>query len=326
MDDSNRNVEDAQRPYAPGPRQAHAERPQPTTGLRRPMRASTKGKHGVSLPDVPTGADGADLLREHLFGSDNYKGDELPLDTQMGESTYEPQDAAGAPQPRLHLSEPANHDPRVDHMTSEELRVQELAMRANYLDKREDQLEQREEAVRRAEGLLQDKAQRLDKRGLDLQKHIEAIQAREMWLGEHERKLQAEREWSTQLGEELDENKALSFGPEDIAEDAEKVARDKAAREAILERALELTMGDRNRDYGDPYFNHFNIAGLWNAYISVRRDSHDWQGELDAEDVALMMALLKLTRIGQRRTDDTDSHSDLAAYAAIAGECRDRAR
>lgn len=97
---------------------------------------------------------------------------------------------------------------------------------------------------------------------------------------------------------------------------------DMTTREAILLSGIELTMGDRNKTYGDPLSNHKNIAGLWNAYLSTR--SSFLGMAIDAEDVAMMMALVKVARVAQRRepADKLDTFIDMATYAAIAGEIR----
>lgn len=77
-----------------------------------------------------------------------------------------------------------------------------------------------------------------------------------------------------------------------------------------LEEAVELVGGQRHVDYGDKKENHHNIAKLWDAYLDINIDAHD---------VAIMMALLKIarTKLG-KRTPDT--YIDGAAYMAIAGE------
>lgn len=80
-------------------------------------------------------------------------------------------------------------------------------------------------------------------------------------------------------------------------------------REDILEQAKICVCGHRQHDYGSPEDNFARIAKLWKAYLDV---------ELDAKDVAIMMALLKVARIKAGGT--IDSAVDLAGYAACAGE------
>ncbi len=86
----------------------------------------------------------------------------------------------------------------------------------------------------------------------------------------------------------------------------------------ILNRARELTVGDRNEAYGPPWDNLNDCAKLVSAYINGKYDS-DLQ--LTAEDVAHFMQLVKMARTfhGEYRPDN---YIDNAAYGAIAGECR----
>ena len=80
----------------------------------------------------------------------------------------------------------------------------------------------------------------------------------------------------------------------------------------FLEEASKLIGGDRQKDYGDKVQNHTNIANLWSAYLDV---------EVTAENVAIMMGLLKVARTKLGATSK-DTYIDMAAYSAIAGEIR----
>lgn len=84
----------------------------------------------------------------------------------------------------------------------------------------------------------------------------------------------------------------------------------------ICARAADLVAGDRNRTHGDKRDNHEKIAALWNAYILIRRNP---LADLEAPDVAIMMALLKIARmeLGEHNPDDA---VDAAGYIAIRGE------
>jgi hypothetical protein len=84
----------------------------------------------------------------------------------------------------------------------------------------------------------------------------------------------------------------------------------------IAHKASELVGGERNETHGDMATNHSNIASMWNAYLKIRRNPGS---PLDGEDVALMMALLKLART-QTGAFNADDHVDLCGYAAVAGE------
>ena len=78
----------------------------------------------------------------------------------------------------------------------------------------------------------------------------------------------------------------------------------------FLEEAVRLVGGQRQKDYGDKTENHKNIANLWSAYLDV---------DITAENVAIMMSLLKVARTKLGATSK-DTYIDMAAYGAIAGE------
>jgi len=80
-------------------------------------------------------------------------------------------------------------------------------------------------------------------------------------------------------------------------------------REEILNEAIRLTMGDRNKSYDDPLANHTRIAKIWSVILGA---------EITPSQVALCMAGLKLARLAYKYDDD--SFIDAAAYIAIAGE------
>ena len=82
-------------------------------------------------------------------------------------------------------------------------------------------------------------------------------------------------------------------------------------REEILQQAIDLTMGDRNEQNGDPLENHQRIAKIWSVILHQ---------EIEPYQVALCMAGLKLARLAYNPLDD--SFIDGAAYLAIAGEIK----
>lgn len=83
----------------------------------------------------------------------------------------------------------------------------------------------------------------------------------------------------------------------------------------ICSKSASLLGGDRRQTHGDAKKNHENIAHLWNAYLHIRRVG----GDLTAQDVATMMALLKVARMESGRFNEDDA-VDGAAYLAIRGE------
>ena len=91
---------------------------------------------------------------------------------------------------------------------------------------------------------------------------------------------------------------------------------DKATtRASILEAARICVCGDREQDYGSPEDNFRTIANLWIDYLSAKCDPLD----IEPQDVASMLALLKIARIATGR-GKKDNWIDLAGYAACGGE------
>ena len=87
----------------------------------------------------------------------------------------------------------------------------------------------------------------------------------------------------------------------------------------ILNEACRLVSGDRAKTHGDKKTNHDNIGALWNAYLTRLLKT---EIELTADQVAVMVALLKIARTlaGSHNLDD---YVDGSAYIAIAGEIAD---
>lgn len=90
-------------------------------------------------------------------------------------------------------------------------------------------------------------------------------------------------------------------------------------RKEILETAAACVCGRREEDYGSPEDNFETIAGLWEIYLKAKCISPSADVCVMAEDVAMMMALLKIARIATGRAK-SDSFIDLAGYAACGRE------
>ena len=90
-------------------------------------------------------------------------------------------------------------------------------------------------------------------------------------------------------------------------------------RSEILTTAEQYVSADRNDQYGEPEDNFSLIAEYWSVYLGDR------DGILDAFDVSVMMALLKVARLSKRPVSP-DSAVDLAGYAACAGEILENTR
>lgn len=90
----------------------------------------------------------------------------------------------------------------------------------------------------------------------------------------------------------------------------------KWTREKILDEAKKCVCGNREQDYGTPEDNFRKIGDLWSIYL-------DCNVKIDAYDVAVMMALLKISRLSNN-PEHMDSWFDLAGYAACGGEIAGR--
>ncbi len=82
----------------------------------------------------------------------------------------------------------------------------------------------------------------------------------------------------------------------------------------LLSQASELVSQTRAATHGDAHANHWNIARLWNAFLSIRPEP---AVPLSPRDVTMMMALLKIarTQLGDHNPDD---YVDAAGYIALA--------
>lgn len=75
----------------------------------------------------------------------------------------------------------------------------------------------------------------------------------------------------------------------------------------ILDEAKEIIYGDREKTYGHPSVNLDNIAKFWSVYLKK---------DVNAQDVATMMVLLKVSRL-MNNPDHYDSLLDGLAYFAL---------
>lgn len=100
----------------------------------------------------------------------------------------------------------------------------------------------------------------------------------------------------------------------------------------ILNEALK-TVADRGASYGTVEENFNRIARLWNSHLvnagilDDPRAISDPAGHngITADDVAMMMALLKIARL-ELDPMHHDSWVDVAGYAACGGELAAKAR
>jgi hypothetical protein len=82
--------------------------------------------------------------------------------------------------------------------------------------------------------------------------------------------------------------------------------------------AAEAAVKDRDDDYGSPQKNFERIAAIWNVILAEKL-GQDYDYEISAADVAMMMIGIKLARLIES-PDHQDSAVDAAGYAALLQE------
>ena len=90
-------------------------------------------------------------------------------------------------------------------------------------------------------------------------------------------------------------------------------------RQRVLKEAEKCVCGKREKDYGTPEDSFRPIAQLWEIYIRERTVGGLTDVCVNPEDVAIMMAMLKIARLANN-PEHMDSWVDLAGYAACGGE------
>mgnify|MGYP006918640755 CR=1 FL=1 len=95
-----------------------------------------------------------------------------------------------------------------------------------------------------------------------------------------------------------------------------------ATRRSILDKAITCVCEDRESQYRGPENSFKAIASLWNSFLYSKglivNKSAECK-EIKPEDVAVMMALLKIARISTG-TFKEDSYVDACGYLACGGE------
>ena len=90
-------------------------------------------------------------------------------------------------------------------------------------------------------------------------------------------------------------------------------------RAEILDKAKEIVTQARQDQYGSPENNFKLVADLWTTYIDRAIMQNGYSVDLSSQDVAVMMIMLKIARIGTG-ADKEDNWVDIAGYAACGGE------
>lgn len=97
-----------------------------------------------------------------------------------------------------------------------------------------------------------------------------------------------------------------------------------SSRARLLIEASQIIDGDRNVQYGNPIDDFSLTAQMWEAYI--RRLMHTRNLDvpmLDPHDVAVMMILVKISRLAQT-PEKHDHWLDIAGYAGCGWECAEQ--
>jgi len=76
----------------------------------------------------------------------------------------------------------------------------------------------------------------------------------------------------------------------------------------ILDEALALVEGERQRAYGDPKLKYEQIAGVWSVLFKTY---------ISPEQVVIAMCAIKLIRASNRDSVNRDDLIDLCGYALI---------
>ena len=79
-------------------------------------------------------------------------------------------------------------------------------------------------------------------------------------------------------------------------------------KEDVLQKAKDLVTGDRNDTHGDAFNNHAEIAEFWNIFLDKKLQP---MASITAEDVALMMVLMKISRNSQGKKSNIDNFIDI---------------
>ena len=92
----------------------------------------------------------------------------------------------------------------------------------------------------------------------------------------------------------------------------------------ILDSAAQIVDADRERTYGTPAKNLETIAGFWTTWLQARGALKE-QAMLTFDDVACMMAMLKLARLANN-PEHKDSQIDACGYLRLLERCQEAER
>jgi hypothetical protein len=90
-------------------------------------------------------------------------------------------------------------------------------------------------------------------------------------------------------------------------------------RAKMLAEASRIVVGDREDTYGGPEDSFRAIGELWTTYLH-NSQKLPLSTQLDPEDVAIMMTLLKIARLATGGFKQPDTWIDAAGYTACGYE------
>ena len=105
--------------------------------------------------------------------------------------------------------------------------------------------------------------------------------------------------------------------PETAQEPAE--APEPWTREKVLGDAKKFVCGERQQEYGGPEESFRLVADLWTPYVKAKIVPKGTFVSIEPEDVAVMMALLKVARLAHN-PQYMDGWVDGCGYLSIGGE------
>jgi hypothetical protein len=128
-------------------------------------------------------------------------------------------------------------------------------------------------------------------------------------------------EWNRDFGLDehiVDVNKKVGT-PTDTPTATDTPTDTPTTRAEILDAAKKIVTGDREKQYGRPEDNFAVIARFWEVYLNQRCVDAMSGFMLNPDDVAMLMALMKVARI-MTGTFKGDSYIDACGYLACAAE------
>lgn len=131
--------------------------------------------------------------------------------------------------------------------------------------------------------------------------------------------------WDSDFGLDehiVDVNKKVGT-PTDTPTETDTPTDTPTTRAEILDAAKKIVTGEREKQYGSPADNFAVIARFWEVYLNQRCVDAMSGFVLNPDDVAMLMALMKIARI-MTGTFKGDSYIDACGYLACAAEIAGR--